>query len=203
MRVWLGTETDLRRALQRGSKELHVVSAIDKLTVRDCANAEEIALTIGRLRRHTAGRFRADDIREGCTDQSDVVPFVMGDRGYKISVCDRNRDRRNCFLTTTHCGCGATTHTAAQRKVGSEKSAWPIAFLTQDSDDTAVAGGVIPVQAQPRQNHAVNATRNPTDRTRKATLASRNHAMERSRRPAVLPLDDRSRRLRLSQPFCL
>lgn len=100
MRVWLGTETDLRRALQRGSKELHVVSAIDKLTVRDCANAEETALTIGRLRRHTAGRFRADDIREGCTDQSDVVPFVMGDRGYKISVCDRNRERRNCFLTT-------------------------------------------------------------------------------------------------------
>jgi hypothetical protein len=139
-------QTELRRAIQRGSKEMHVALAIGDLRVRDCANAEETALTIGRLRRQTLGRLAADDVREVCTVQGDVVQFAVGERKYEISFCDKNRDRRNNFLATMNQALEAAGVGQRLISLPSERSAWPVAFVTQSTYNQAVADGVIPGQ---------------------------------------------------------
>jgi hypothetical protein len=144
MKVWLDMETELRRALQRGSEELHSALAIDRLTVRDCANSEETALTIGRLRRQTVGRFAANDVREVCADVSDVVQFSVEDREYEINFRDKNRDRREGLLATMNQALKAAGVPQRFIPLPSRKSPWPIAFVTHASYDRAVADGVIP-----------------------------------------------------------
>ena len=144
IRTWLDIETELRRAIQRSSKEVHSALAIGTLTVRDCANTEEAALTIGRLRRQTTGRFAAQDIREVCAAQGDFVQFVVGDRKYEIGFNDKCRDRRSSLLATVNQALEATGVVQRFIPLPCEKSAWPIAFVTQDSYYKAIANGVIP-----------------------------------------------------------
>lgn len=145
-RVWLDIETELRRAIQRGSKEIHVALAIGELTVRGCANAEETALTIGRLRRQTLGRLAAANVREVCTEQGDVVQFAVGECEHEISFCDKSRDRRKYFLATMNQALEAAG--VAQRLISlpSNRSAWAVAFVSPSTYNQAVAAGVIPAQ---------------------------------------------------------